>query len=75
MTTLLNLESVSCLFEQQIVNNDMRNNNLTKTSADIQAYTPPVCEVILEEIQSIICASGGDPNQGTEIVDEIDGEW
>ena len=44
-------------------------NNLTKTSADIQAYTPPVCEVILEEIESVICASE------TEKVTEIEGEW
>ena len=46
-------------------------NNLTKTSADIQAYTPPVCEVILVGTQRVICASETE----TEIVGEIEGEW
>ena len=44
-------------------------NNLTKTSADIQAYTPPVCEVILVGTQRVICASE------TETVGETEGEW
>ena len=37
--------------------------------ADILLYRPPVCEVILDEPQNVICESA------TEIVGETEGEW
>ena len=36
------------------------NNNLSKESAGVQSYTPPVCDVIPVGIQRVICASGDD---------------
>lgn len=47
----------------------MKYNNLTKTGADNQAYTPPVCKAILVGTQRVICASE------TEKVGETEGEW
>ena len=44
-------------------------NNLSKKGADILLYNPPVCEVILEETQQVICESE------TELVGETEGEW
>lgn len=69
MTTLLNLESVSYLFDDLQIVNDMKNYNLIKTGTDIQVYTPPVCEAILVGIHRGICASE------TEKVVETEGEW
>ncbi len=44
-------------------------NDLFQKGADIQLYNPPVCEVILDETQRVICESE------TEIVGETEGEW
>ena len=52
----------------------MSSNNLSKESAGVQSYAPPVCYVIFVGTQRVICASG-DPIQGTEVVDEIEGIW
>ena len=46
-------------------------NNLSKEGAYILLYRPPVCEVILEETQRVICESESE----TELVGEIEGEW
>ena len=51
------------------------NNNLSKERACEQSYASPVCEVILVGTNRVICASGDDPIQGTEVVDEIEGIW
>lgn len=51
------------------------NNNLSKESAGVQSYAPPVCRVILVETQRVICGSLDDPIEGTEEVDEIEGIW
>ena len=48
-------------------------NNLFQKGADIHLYYPPVCEVILDEPQNIICESELDDE--TEPVGGIDGEW
>lgn len=53
----------------------MSSNNLSKESAGVQSYAPPVCYVIIMGTQRVICASGDDPIQGTEVVDEIEGIW
>ena len=53
----------------------MSNKYLSKECASVLCYAPPVCEVIFVGTQKVICASGDDPNQGTEIVDEIEGIW
>ena len=45
------------------------NNNLSKESAGIQSYAPPVCTVIIVGTQRVICGSE------TETVGEVDGEW
>lgn len=45
------------------------NNNLSKESAGIQSYAPPVCKVILVGTQRVICTSE------TENVGETEGEW
>lgn len=47
----------------------MSSNNLSKESAGVQSYAPPVCEAILEGTQRVICASE------TEKVTEEEGEW
>lgn len=47
----------------------MKTNNLSKVGTDNQVYYPPICEVILDETQSIICESE------TETVGETEGEW
>lgn len=47
----------------------MKTNNLSKEDADIQVYTPPVCQVILVRTPRVICGSE------TEKVTEIEGEW
>ncbi len=43
------------------------NNNLSKESAGIQSYAPPVCTEIIVGTQRVICASGdnnGEMNNG-----------
>ena len=67
---LLNLESVSYLFDDLQIVNDMNNNFSTK-NAEAKSYAPPICQVIDVDTQRVICASGTE----TERVTETDGKW
>ena len=69
MTTLLNLESVSYLFDDLQIVNDVKNNNFSTENAEAKSYSSPICQVINVDTQGVICASE------TEKVTEIEGEW
>ena len=66
---LLNLESVSYLFDDLQIVNDMKSNNFSTENAEAKSYASPICQVIDVGIQRVICASE------TEKVTEIEGEW
>ena len=51
------------------------NNNLSREKTGVQRYDSPVCMVIHICSESLICISGDDSIQGTEVVDEIEGIW
>ena len=63
------MESVSYLFDDLQIVNDMKNNNFSTENAEAKSYAPPICQVIDVDTQSVICASE------TEKVTETDGEW
>ena len=68
---LLNLESVSYLFDDLQIVNYMKNNTFSTENAEAKSYASPICQVIDVDIQRVICASGTE----TEKVTETDGEW
>ena len=63
------MESVSYLFEDLQIVNDMKNNNFSTENVEAKSYASPICQVIDVDTQSVICASE------TEKVTETDGEW
>ena len=63
------MESVSYLFDDLQIVNDMKNNNFSTKNAEAKSYAPPICQVIDVDTQSVICASE------TEKVTETDGKW
>ena len=64
---LLNLESVSYLFDDLQIVSDMKKDNLSNENA--HSYAPPVCEEFYVGLEIVICASE------TENVGETEGEW
>lgn len=63
------MESVSYLFDDLQIVNDMKNNNFSTENAEAKSYAPPICQVIDVDTQRVICASE------TEKVTETDGGW
>ena len=63
------MESVSYLFDDLQIVNDMKSNNFSTENAEAKSYSSPICQVIDVDTQSVICASE------TEKVTETDGEW
>ena len=63
------MESVSYLFDDLQIVNDMKNNNFSTENAEAKSYASPICQVIDVDTQSVICASE------TEKVTETDGGW
>ena len=66
---LLNLESVSYLFDDLQIVNDMKSNNFSTENAEAKSYASPICQIIYVDTQSVICASE------TEKVTETESEW
>ena len=64
------MESVSYLFDDLQIVNDM-NNNFSTENAEAKSYASPICQVIDVDTQRVICASGTE----TERVTETDGKW
>ena len=69
MCPLLNLESVSYLFDDLQIVNDMKSNNFSTENAEAKSYASPICQVIDVCTQRVICASE------TEKVTETESEW
>ena len=65
------MESVSYLFDDLQIVNDMKNNNFSTENAEAESYASPICQVIDVDTQRVICASGTE----TERVTENEGEW
>ena len=63
------MESVSYLFDDLQIVNDMKNNNFSTENVEAKSYASPICQVIDVDTQRVICASG------TERVTETDGKW
>ena len=63
------MESVSYLFDDLQIVNDMKNNNFSTENAEAKSYSSPICQVIDVDTQGVICASE------TEKLTEIEGEW
>lgn len=63
------MESVSYLFDDLQIVNDMKNNNFSTENADAKSYAPPICQVFDVGTQRVICASE------TEKVTETESEW
>ena len=65
------MESVSYLFDDLQIVNDMKNNNFSTENAEAKSYASPICQLIDVDTQRVICASGTE----TEGVTENEGEW
>ena len=65
------MESVSYLFDDLQIVNDMKNNNFSTENAEAKSYAPPICQVIDVGTQRVICVSATE----TEGVTENEGEW
>ena len=63
------MESVSYLFDDLQIVNDMKNNNFSTKNAKAKSYVSPICQLIDVDPQRVICASE------TEKVTETDGGW
>ena len=63
------MESVSYLFDDLQIVNDMKNNNFSTENVEAKSYASPICQLIDVDTQRVICASD------TEKVTETDGEW
>ena len=63
------MESVSYLFDDLQIVNDMKNNNFSTENAEAKSYASPICQLIDVDTQRVICASE------TEKVGETEGEW
>lgn len=50
----------------------MKNSHLLKEKGQ---YNAPACRFFLVGTQRVICGSFDTPIQGTEVVEEIDGNW
>ena len=65
------MESVSYLFDDLQIVNDMNHNNFSTENVEAKSYASPICQVIDVDTQRVICASGTE----TERVTETDGKW
>ena len=63
------MESVSYLFDDLQIVNDMKNNNFSTENTEAKSYASPICQVIDVDTQRVICASE------TEKVTETESEW